>query len=175
MGRRPRKKKTLPKISFCTMQSPFQCRRPNVGWRCSQKLVWRRSTSLEGSPFLSSGWSSIEKVNGVNYCYDCRLTPTFKLDAVWEHPWQENPHNSSRGGRHLGEMVRFCKEELDIESVTVVTNGSKVEKEKTNVQFSSQQNSFFILKGYQAVDAGLRLLLGHPSCLLWLFHCWGFS
>ena len=63
-------------------------------------------------------------------------------------------------------MVRFCKEELDIESVTVVSNGSKVEKEKTNVQFSSKQNSFFILKGYQAVDAGLRLLLGHPSCLL---------
>ena len=30
-------------------------------------------------------------------------------------------------------MVRFCKEELDIESVTVVTNGSKVEKDKTIV------------------------------------------
>ena len=28
-------------------------------------------------------------------------------------------------GRYLGEMVRFCKEELDIESVTVVTNGSR--------------------------------------------------
>ena len=113
------------------MQSPFQRRRLNVGWRCWQKLGWRRSTSLEESPSLSSGWSAVaEKVNGVNYCYDCRLTPTFKLDAVWEHPWQENPHNFSRGGRHLGEMVRFCKEELDIESVTVVTNGSKVEKEK---------------------------------------------
>ena len=34
--------------------------------------------------------------------------------------------NCYRGGRYLGEMVRFCKEELDIESVTVVTNGSKV-------------------------------------------------
>ena len=30
-------------------------------------------------------------------------------------------------------MVRFCKEELDIESVTVVTNGSKVEKDKAIV------------------------------------------
>ena len=28
-------------------------------------------------------------------------------------------------GRYLGEMVRFCKEDLDIESVTVVTNGSR--------------------------------------------------
>ena len=29
-------------------------------------------------------------------------------------------------GKYLGEMVRYCKEELDIESVTVVTNGSRV-------------------------------------------------
>ena len=29
-------------------------------------------------------------------------------------------------GNYLGEMVRFCKEDLDMESVTVVTNGSKV-------------------------------------------------
>jgi hypothetical protein len=26
----------------------------------------------------------------------------------------------------LGELVRFCKEELDIQSVSVVSNGSKV-------------------------------------------------
>ena len=38
----------------------------------------------------------------------------------------DNNHETYRGGRYLGEMVRFCKEELDIESVTVVTNGSKV-------------------------------------------------
>ena len=31
-----------------------------------------------------------------------------------------------QGGRYLGEMVRYCKEDLDIQSVTVVTNGSKV-------------------------------------------------
>ena len=37
-----------------------------------------------------------------------------------------------RGGRYLGEMVRFCKEELDIESVTVVTNGSKVVSQETH-------------------------------------------
>ena len=30
-------------------------------------------------------------------------------------------------GRFLGEMVRHCKEDLDVESVTVVTNGSKVQ------------------------------------------------
>ena len=30
-------------------------------------------------------------------------------------------------------MVRFCKEELDIESVTVVTNGSKVKKDKPSL------------------------------------------
>ena len=29
-------------------------------------------------------------------------------------------------GNYLGEMVRFCKEDLDMDSVTVVTNGSKV-------------------------------------------------
>ena len=29
-------------------------------------------------------------------------------------------------GKYLGEMVQYCKEELDIESVTVVTNGSRV-------------------------------------------------
>ena len=29
-------------------------------------------------------------------------------------------------GNYLGEMVRFCKEDMDMESVTVVTNGSKV-------------------------------------------------
>ena len=29
-------------------------------------------------------------------------------------------------GYFLGEMVRYCKEDLDVESVTVVTNGSKV-------------------------------------------------
>ena len=38
----------------------------------------------------------------------------------------DNIHETYRGGGYLGEMVRFCKEELDIESVTVVTNGSKV-------------------------------------------------
>ena len=59
------------------MYNPFQRRRPNVDWRCWQKLGWRRSTSLEGSLFLLSGWSSIEKVNG-----DCRLNPTFKLNAL---------------------------------------------------------------------------------------------
>ena len=64
-------------------------------------------------------------------------------------------------------MVRFCKEELDIESVTVVTNGSKVEKDKTIVSnFLPNRILSFILKGYQAVDAGLRPLFGHPSCLL---------
>ena len=26
----------------------------------------------------------------------------------------------------LGECIQFCKEELEVESVTVVTNGSKV-------------------------------------------------
>ena len=31
-----------------------------------------------------------------------------------------------QGGHYLGEMVRYCKEELDIQSVTVVSNGSKV-------------------------------------------------
>ena len=31
-----------------------------------------------------------------------------------------------QGGKYLGEMVRYCKEELDIQSVTVVSNGSKV-------------------------------------------------
>ena len=31
-----------------------------------------------------------------------------------------------QGGKYLGEMVRYCKEELDLESVTVVSNGSKV-------------------------------------------------
>ena len=31
-----------------------------------------------------------------------------------------------QGGHYLGEMVRYCKEDLDIESVTVVSNGSKV-------------------------------------------------
>ena len=31
-----------------------------------------------------------------------------------------------QGGKYLGEMVRYCKEELDVESVTVVSNGSKV-------------------------------------------------
>ena len=64
-------------------------------------------------------------------------------------------------------MVRFCKEELDIESVTVVTNGSKVEKDKAIVSnFLPNRILFFILKGHQTVDAGLRLLFGHPSCLL---------
>ena len=29
-------------------------------------------------------------------------------------------------GKYLGEMVRYCKEDLEVESVTVVTNGSKV-------------------------------------------------
>ena len=29
-------------------------------------------------------------------------------------------------GNYLGEMVRFCKEDMDMDSVTVVTNGSKV-------------------------------------------------
>ena len=43
-------------------------------------------------------------------------------------------------------MVRFCKEELDIESVTVVTNGSKVEKDKTNVQFSSSPVTLSLLR-----------------------------
>lgn len=33
---------------------------------------------------------------------------------------------ATRGGAYLGEMVRYCKEELDIASVTVVSNGSKV-------------------------------------------------
>ena len=33
-------------------------------------------------------------------------------------------------GNYLGEMVRFCKEDLDMDSVTVVTNGSKVMLEK---------------------------------------------
>jgi len=32
-------------------------------------------------------------------------------------------------GAFLGEMVRFCKEELEVESVTVVTNGSKVTRQ----------------------------------------------
>ena len=31
-----------------------------------------------------------------------------------------------QGGNYLGEMVRYCKEDLDIQSVTVVSNGSKV-------------------------------------------------
>lgn len=30
------------------------------------------------------------------------------------------------GGRHLGEMVKYCKKELKLPSVTVVTNGSLV-------------------------------------------------
>ena len=34
-------------------------------------------------------------------------------------------------GNYLGEMVRFCKEDLDMDSVTVVTNGSKVMFEKS--------------------------------------------
>ena len=29
-------------------------------------------------------------------------------------------------GEYLGELVRFCKEDLELESVTIVTNGSKV-------------------------------------------------
>ena len=29
-------------------------------------------------------------------------------------------------GEYLGELVRFCKEDLEVESVTIVTNGSKV-------------------------------------------------
>lgn len=32
-------------------------------------------------------------------------------------------------GRHLGEMVKYCKKELKLPSVTIVTNGSLV-KEK---------------------------------------------
>lgn len=31
-----------------------------------------------------------------------------------------------QGGKYLGELVKFCKEDLDMKSVTVVTNGSKV-------------------------------------------------
>ena len=34
-----------------------------------------------------------------------------------------------KDGAFLGECVRFCKEELDIESVTVVTNGSRVTRQ----------------------------------------------
>ena len=36
-------------------------------------------------------------------------------------------------GNYLGEMVRFCKEDLDMDSVTVVTNGSKVMLKKSFV------------------------------------------
>ena len=43
-----------------------------------------------------------------------------------------------RGGRYLGEMVRFCKEDLDIESVTVVTNGSKVVLQETHPIINTQ-------------------------------------
>ena len=32
-------------------------------------------------------------------------------------------------GKYLGDMVRYCKEDLELESVTVVTNGSKVTEE----------------------------------------------
>lgn len=29
-------------------------------------------------------------------------------------------------GRHLGEMVKFCKQELKLPSVTIVSNGSMI-------------------------------------------------
>lgn len=29
-------------------------------------------------------------------------------------------------GRHLGEMVKFCKEKLDLPSVSIVSNGSLI-------------------------------------------------
>lgn len=31
-------------------------------------------------------------------------------------------------GRHLGEMVKFCKVDLNLPSVTIVTNGSMVKE-----------------------------------------------
>ena len=31
-----------------------------------------------------------------------------------------------QGGKYLGELVRYCKEDLDLESVTVIKNGSKL-------------------------------------------------
>ena len=32
-------------------------------------------------------------------------------------------------GEHLGAMVRYCKEELRVESVSVVSNGSRITEE----------------------------------------------
>lgn len=32
-------------------------------------------------------------------------------------------------GEHLGEMVKYCKENLHIESVSVVSNGSRITEE----------------------------------------------
>lgn len=31
-----------------------------------------------------------------------------------------------QGGKHLGEMVKYCKETLKLQSVTIVSNGSLI-------------------------------------------------
>ena len=79
-------------------------------------------------------------------------------------------------GNYLGEMVRFCKEDMNMESVTVVTNGSKV-------MFMGKLHLFckpFIIlsaffyshscncyaidifhKGNRKLDERIRILVGH--------------
>ena len=72
-------------------------------------------------------------------------------------------------GNYLGEMVRFCKEDLDMDSVTVVTNGSKVMLEKIICySFYTYYYSYNLIavysyyfsfhKGNGNMDEGIRLL-----------------
>ena len=67
---------------------------------------------------------------------------------------------ATRGGAYLGEMVRYCKEELDIASVTVVSNGSKVPGWGAPGEARDEG------AGDGGLDGGVRLLPRHPRRLL---------
>ena len=129
------------------------CRRQKEGLRCWGELEWRKSTSLAGNLSWSSRFPTIpDQVdfqpshrNHLDYWHDSRLLQRRALlhcvkaeCCLFWFSLGLNPKRiftleiCPRGGRYLGEMVRFCKEELDIESVTVVTNGSKVVSQETH-------------------------------------------